>query len=121
MHQKAVEMRDALEARGYVRAGYAGDVGTRTGNPSEGRAAFCGLIECAVILSLDKRDVGPALRDAATLGLAALSLQDVQMTKDAIALSRQVLDRARGRRASDEALIQSCDALLERVEASLPP
>lgn len=119
LHQKAAQLRGALEVRGYVPAG-SGRADAPMRVDSEARTAFRGLIECAELLSLDQRDAGAALRDAATMGLVAVGLNDPQTTKDAIARAKDALVRARGRRATDEALLRSCDALLEQVEWSLP-
>lgn len=120
LHRKASDLRQALEARGYVPFGYDRPTETRIGMPSEARAAFCGLIECAELLSLDKRGVSSALREAATTGLVAVGLQDIQMTRDAISTSRAALSRAADRRAGSGALLDSCEALLARVESTLP-
>jgi hypothetical protein len=121
LHAKAAEWRVSLESFGYVPApsGRSGHVTAR--DDGEPRAAFRGVIECADALSIEEPQVAAELRQHATTGLAALGLRNAGMTHDAIALSRQALARVKPGNVNLDPLLKSCEALLARIEETLPP
>jgi hypothetical protein len=121
LHAKAAEWRVSLESYGYVPAAGAQQTHAHAPHNGEPRTAFRGVIECAEALSVVEPQVASELRQHATTGLVAVGLQDDDMTRDAIALSREALARVKAESVNLDPLLKSCEALLARVEETLPP
>lgn len=122
LHEKASLWRASLEAHGYLPAD-GGDrrAASRANPPSEPRAAFRSLLECAELLSLADPKAARELRQHITTGLVAIGLQDSTMTSDVIGMMRETLARVTATGGDIGPLLRSCEALLGRIEQSLMP
>ena len=117
LHAKASMWRASLEAHGYLPAETEERRrSSRANPPSEPRAAFRSLLECAELLSLADPNAARELRQHITTGLVAVGLQDSTMTHDVIGMMRETLGRVTTTGHDIEPLLQSCEALLARVE-----
>ena len=121
LHAKAAEWRVSLESYGYVPAGGAQPTHAKAAGSGESRAAFRGVIECAETIALEDTQIASELCQHATTGLVAIGLQDSSMTREAVGLSRQALARVAAAGAYMDPLLKSCEALLARIEETLPP
>lgn len=122
LHAQASLWRASLEAHGYLPAD-GGDrrAVSRANPPSEPRAAFRSLLECAELLSLADPGAARELRQHITTGLVAIGLQDSTMTRDVIGMMRETLGRVTATGGDIGPLLRSCEALLGRIEQSLMP
>lgn len=119
LHDRAAEWRMQLESHGYMASASVPASARRpAARPSEARAAFIGLIECASLLGLRQPDAGRELRDRATEALVALGLSDNDLLTTSMDAARCVLARASAGDADCD-LIRSANVLLDRVEGQL--